>query len=132
MKAPTAVLLAATAALTLAGCAGEAEPQKTRVTVGPSSYATPAGTGDIEQDLAALGVQPENFENYYERMTEALCESELGIGVPVGFESYVARWWDGQAHEGVGADVLRLIVADACPSREDDLEAALATHEAAG
>lgn len=127
-------------ALMLAGCASGtvgAGPTTTPATTVPSDIesttaeptvtvtvmATASGiatTGSYADDVAALGIKPDDMQDYAKWMKEQLCDQDsIGLGVAV------RSIGGGDAGGGGGVQVVRLTNAYFCPEKTQEIEEAL-------
>lgn len=128
----------AVAALMLAGCAsGTAAPSATQATTVPtdieSATAEPtvtvtvtptasaiATTGSYANDVASLGIKPDDMQDYAKWMKERICDQDsIGLGVAV------RSIGGSDAGGGGGVQVVRLTNAYFCPEKTQEIEEAL-------
>jgi hypothetical protein len=130
----------AVAALMLAGCASgtvSAAPSATPATTAPadieSATAEPtvtvtvtpttsaiATTGSYANDVAALGIKPDDMQDYAKWMKERICDQDsIGLGVAV------RSIGGSDAGGGGGVQVVRLTNAYFCPEKTQEIEEAL-------
>lgn len=89
------------------------------VTVTPTALAL-ATTGSYANDVAALGIKPDNMEDYAQWMKEQICDQDsIGLGVAV------RSIGGSDADAGGGVQVVRLTNAYFCPEKTQEIEEAL-------
>lgn len=141
MKKPALVL--ALALLALAGCSSSTEtgdapssatatnkapttsPRPTTARPSPVTYEVPSATGipmsgSYAEDIAALGIQPDDVADYTSWMKERICDQDrVGLGVAV------RSIGGSEPASGGGQEVVRLTVAYFCPEKSQEVETAL-------
>jgi hypothetical protein len=71
-------------------------------------------------DLAALGIQPDDVQDYAKWMKQQICDQDsTGLGVSV------RSIGGGNPGSGGGPEVVRLTSAYFCPEKTQEIEAAL-------
>lgn len=89
------------------------------VTETPTASAI-ATTGSYADDLAALGIKPDNMQDYAKWMKEQICDQDsIGLGVAV------RSIGGSDAASGGGMQAVRLTNAYFCPEKTQEIEAAL-------
>ncbi|BCW62479.1 hypothetical protein StoSoilB22_14520 [Arthrobacter sp. StoSoilB22] len=129
--------VAVMAGLCLAGCSAntpEAVPPTTttpsptgtqttpaRATTTPTPTPTAIATsGSYAADITKLGIKPDNMKSYTAFMKERICEQDsIGLGIAV------RSIGGGTPDSGGGVDVVRLTNAYFCPTKTQEIEAAL-------
>ena len=136
------LVIAVVAALGLTGCAGQAPeaavsptsaqatatavPTQTQTqTARPTSTPTPtpkpiATSGSYSADVSKLGIKPDNMQSYATWMKERICDQDrIGLGIAV------RSIGSGTPASGGGIEVVRLTNAYFCPTKTQEIEAAL-------
>jgi hypothetical protein len=136
----SALVLVLIAGLGLAGCSSTApEAAPTTTAAKPSPTATPTKTptarptpsaaatlkpvatsGSYAADVSKLGIKPDNMQSYASWMKEQICDQDR-MGLPISVRSIAS----GTPSSGGGPDVVRLTNAYFCPTKTQEIEAAL-------
>jgi hypothetical protein len=132
----TALVILLVAGLGLAGCSNvssEAPPVTATATATPTQTATArptasatptpkpiATSGSYAADVTKLGIKPDNMQSYASWMKERICDQDrIGLGIAVRSVG------GGTPADGGGIDVVRLTNAYFCPTKTQEIEAAL-------
>jgi ABC-type Fe3+-hydroxamate transport system substrate-binding protein len=119
----------------LSGCGAAAESASTAATTSTASAPAPTVTttvavtptptpaliktsGSYKADLAALGIKPDNVQNFADFMKKEICD-ETGTNLGVNVRSI------GGNSTGGGPDGVRLTVAYFCPTKSQEVESYL-------
>ncbi|WP_159803295.1 hypothetical protein [Arthrobacter zhaoguopingii] len=86
-------------------------------------------SGVYEEDLAAVGVVPDDITSYAAFMRGNVCEGDTSDSLG-SFRRNVRVMHDGEPSMGSGAEALRLTVAYFCPERAGALEDAITEAQA--